>query len=184
MVSLMGGWGCGWGLSIVRLLEWTWVLWAKTANQVLSPPSKLTPLSVQNPQRANIQAEWEGWQSFPLRHSKGKRSSYQGRGDGGWLWMKKRAGKTGVWERRGIKKRDWLRNTNKTLKGQGIQRKLVPDVLKNTSKESSPTMKLVPVLLRLVLGLPFTSSQTHIIPSYILKVTGGRYGRAPSCIIQ
>lgn len=58
-------------------------LWGETANQVLSPPSMPTPLSVQNPQRINLQGEWQGRQSFPLGHRERNRSSNQGGEQGG-----------------------------------------------------------------------------------------------------
>lgn len=42
-----------------------------------------TPMSVQNPQRINLQGEWQGRQSFPLGHRESNRSSNQGGEQGG-----------------------------------------------------------------------------------------------------
>lgn len=76
----MGGWNADGGVAHCQQAAWmNWVLWGETANQVLSPPSKPTLLSVQNPQRIDLQGEWQGRQSFPLGHREGNSSSNQGR---------------------------------------------------------------------------------------------------------
>lgn len=119
----------------LRAAWMNWVLWGETANQVLSPPFKLTPLSVENPHKANLQGEWQGLQSFPLRQKNGKRSCNQGRGGGEKLWIKKEREIQECGKEGGIKKKDWLKNmTNKKLMGKETQSKLIPDILKKIAQ--------------------------------------------------
>ncbi len=176
-----------------------WVLWGETANQVLSPPSKPTPLAVQNPKRTNLQGEWQGKQAFPLRHREGNRGSNQGREEGGW-WLsvnqkKKKSGKHGRVRKKGGE-RDGPKNMNKTSTGQ-TENKLIrmPSKIpqRDVTLSETSTIPLKCSVYRLKNPppprLPFIpcwviSSQlkSHLVTKRI--VTGGGWGTPPLLLLS
>lgn len=129
----VNGWAKGWlgmrmGAVYCQWAAWmNWVLWGETANQVLSPPSKPTPLSVQIHREPTYkESDREGRVSHWGTEREIEAVTKDGRR--GMVTVCESKKEREVWERKGcIKDRDLLRNTT-----WGTESELILDVFENT----------------------------------------------------